>query len=214
MECWNNGMMDRCANNSRQKGSNDWKFIFSFFCFSMIPTRHKAGLTLIEVMLAIVILGIGAGVLLVATSRCMAVATKARHYSTAHRLIQRVNVEKPLTRGELEDGTESGTFENGYSWEREVLQSENEDREGLYTVRTRVSWSARGRDAFEEFTTYLYVPPEKEIGAPTRRSRPSASNPSRRRSTPSAGGAPKSRSTPSKGRSNPTAGGGSGGPTP
>jgi len=124
----------------------------------------KRGLTLIEVMLAVVVLGIGAGMLLVATSRCMAIATKARHYSTAQRLIARVNTENPLTRiEEFEEKIESGSFdEEGYSWEREVLASENEDREGLYTVRTRVSWSARGREAFEEAITYLYVPPEEE----------------------------------------------------
>ncbi len=113
-------------------------------------------------MLAIVILGVGAGTLLVATARCMAVATKTRHYSAAHRLIQRVAVENPLTRGEVDDGIDSGSFDDGYSWEREILESENEDREGLYTVRTRVSWSARGRNAFEEITTYLYAPPEEE----------------------------------------------------
>jgi len=128
---------------------------------SILPAR-KAGMTLIEVMLAIVILGIGAGTLLVATARCMAVATKAKHYSTAHRLLLRVNTENPLTRGEVDDGTESGTFEDGYSWEREIIESENEDREGLYTIRTRITWSARGRNAFEETTSYLYIPPKEE----------------------------------------------------
>lgn len=132
------------------------------------PAR-KTGLTLIEVMLAIVILGVGAGTLLVATARCMAVATKAKHYSTAHRLISRVNTENPLTRGEIEDGIESGSFEDGYNWEREILENENEDREGLYTVRTRISWSMRGRNAFEESTTYLYIEPEKEAAPIGRR---------------------------------------------
>ena len=140
------------------------------FHHSTIPSR-KAGLTLIEVMLAIVILGIGAGTLMLATTRCMAIATKTRHYSNAHRLIQRVDVENPLTRGEVENGVESGTFDDRYSWEREILESENEDRAGLYTVRTRVSWSARGRDAFEEAITYLYIPPKEEIGIRQRRRR-------------------------------------------
>lgn len=126
---------------------------------------NHVGFTLIEVMLAIVILSIGAGVLLVATSRCILIATKARHYSTAQRLIVRVNTENPLTRRELDEGIESGKFdEEGYSWEREIIPNatENEDREGLYTIRTRVSWSMRGRDAFEEATTYLYIPPKEE----------------------------------------------------
>lgn len=144
--------------------SDHWKKGQGFFqpLGMSVCAKRKAGLTLIEVMLAIVILGVGACVLLVATSRCMAVATKARHYSTAQRLIARVNTEKPLTRGELEDGIESGSFDDGYNWEREITQSEEEDREGLFTVRTRVSWSDHGRNAFEESTTYLYIPPEEK----------------------------------------------------
>jgi prepilin-type N-terminal cleavage/methylation domain-containing protein len=157
---WITGLLEHWS-DEKSKTSTGWNAHTPPLLYSTAPFR-KAGLTLIEVMLAIVILGIGAGTLLVATSRCVAVATKARHYSTAHRLIQQVNVEKPLTRGEIYAGVESGTFENGYSWQREIIENENEDREGLYTVRTRISWSASGPNAFEETVAYLYVPPAEE----------------------------------------------------
>ncbi|QHI70455.1 type II secretion system protein [Tichowtungia aerotolerans] len=124
--------------------------------------KSKTGMTLIEVMLAIVILGIGAGILLVAISRCMAVATKAQHYSRAHRLLFQVEAENPITRGEIDEGTESGTFDDGYSWEREITESEDEGREGLYTIRTRITWSTRGHNAFEEVQQYLYIPLDKD----------------------------------------------------
>ena len=124
--------------------------------------KFSRGLSLIEVMLAVVILGIGAGTLMVATARCMSVVVKAHHYSEAHRLILSVNTKQPLSRGEINEGVESGTFEEGYRWEREILESENEDREGLYTIRTRVSWSDRSKTAFEEVITYFYLPPEEE----------------------------------------------------
>jgi len=128
-------------------------------------------MTLIEVMLAIVILGIAAGTLMLATARCMAVATKARHYSNAHRLISRVDVENPLSRGEIDAETKSGKFDDHYSWEREVTENEDENRENLYLVRTRVSWSARGRESFEEITGYRYIPPKKKIAIRRRRRR-------------------------------------------
>jgi prepilin-type N-terminal cleavage/methylation domain-containing protein len=131
--------------------------------------QSQRGLTLVEVMLAIVILGIGAGTLMVATARCMAVATKTKHYSRAHRLILQVGTENPITRGELDDGTESGRFDDGYTWEREIIESEEEDREGLYTIRTRVSWSSRGRQSFEECVSYLYIPPEDDGVFPDRK---------------------------------------------
>jgi len=119
------------------------------------------GLTLIEVMLAIIILGIGSGTLMLATARCISVVSKARHYSTAQRLILRVGAENPLTRGEISSETMSGDFDDGYQWEREVIESEDENREGLYTVRTRVSWSTRGKERYEEVVTWHYIEPEE-----------------------------------------------------
>jgi prepilin-type N-terminal cleavage/methylation domain-containing protein len=124
----------------------------------------KRGLSLIEVMLAVVILGIGSGVLLLATARCLAIVTKSQHYSTAQRLILRIGAEHPLTRSEVDMGTKSGTFhdEEGYRWEREITEPESKDRKGLFTVRTRVSWSDRGRESFEEVTTWHFIPPEEK----------------------------------------------------
>ena len=136
------------------------------FHHSIIPARAalRRGLTLIEVMLAIVILSIGSGVLLLATARCIAIISKSRHYSTAQRLIQQVGAAHPLTRAKIEAGTESGTFddEEDYKWEREITETEDENRKGLFTVRTRVSWSDRGRDSFEEVTTWRFIKPEEE----------------------------------------------------
>jgi len=128
-------------------------------------SHWKRGLSLIEVMLAVVILGIGSGVLLLATARCLSIVTKSQHYSTAQRLILRVGAEYPLTRSEVDTGTKSGTFhdEEGYRWEREITEPESESRKGLYTVRTRVSWSDRGRDSFEEVTTWHFIPPPEEV---------------------------------------------------
>jgi hypothetical protein len=115
-------------------------------------------------MLAVVILGIGSGVLLLATARCLAIVSKSQRYSTAQRLIGQVAAAHPLTRATIEAGTESGRFEQDpdYEWEREITESQNENRKGLFTVRTRVSWSDRGRNSFEEITTWRFIPPEEE----------------------------------------------------
>jgi len=144
--------------------SKGWKTSTPILHYSATPARAalRRGLTLIEVMLAIVILGIGSGVLMLATARCIAVVGKARHYSTAQRLILQVGAENPLTRGEVTAGTESGDFDDGYTWEREIIEPEDEYREGLYTIRTRVSWSTRGKESFEEIFTWHYIEPEEE----------------------------------------------------
>lgn len=157
---WITGLVEQWS-NEKSETSNGWNPHTPPLPYSTTPSR-KAGMTLVEVMLAIVILGISAGTLMVATARCMAVATKAKHYSNAHRLILRVGAENPLSRGEIDTGSDSGSFDDGYTWEREITESEEEDREGLYSIRTRVSWSARGNQSFEESMTYLYVPPEDD----------------------------------------------------
>lgn len=131
-----------------------------------MTSRHRKnthGLTLLEVLLAIAILGVGAAVLLTAAARCMSVVSRARHYSTAQRLIHRVGAENPLSRGMIDTGRASGTFsdEPAYRWERELTESEQEEREGLFTLRTRVSWSDRGQDRYEETVTWIYIPPEE-----------------------------------------------------
>lgn len=127
-------------------------------------SRLRRGITLIEVLLAVVILGIGSGVLLLATARCLAIITKSQRYSTAQRLIRQVEAEHPLTRAEIDAGTDSGRFDDDadYRWEREITESEDENRKGLYTVRIRVSWSDRGRESFEEITTWRFIKPEEE----------------------------------------------------
>lgn len=127
----------------------------------------KRGLTLIEVLLAVAILGVGAGVLMLATARCLAVVSRSRHYSTAQRLILQAEAEHPLTRSSMETASGSGRFDNepGYIWERRITEPEDETRKGLYVVRTRVGWSDRGRENFEEVVTWRYIPPEDDTAA-------------------------------------------------
>ena len=55
----------------------------------------RAGVTLIEVMLATVILSAGISALVLAATRALAVAGKAKEYETARRLIGQVDLEIP-----------------------------------------------------------------------------------------------------------------------
>jgi prepilin-type N-terminal cleavage/methylation domain-containing protein len=127
---------------------------------------ERAGLTLVEVLIALAILGIGLFVLIATASKCLAVARQAKNYEKARHLLGRVELEEPLDPEEIEEGTDSGGFEgedSDYRWVREIrLIGEEED--GLYEITTRVTWSERGKQAFEDVVTYLYVPEEKRGG--------------------------------------------------
>jgi len=128
----------------------------------------REGFTLIEVMLAILILGIGLVVLVNSTSRCLAVVKSARLYEDARHLLSRVELEFPIEREDISEGKESGRFEGrfgNYTWERDIKLS-GEDEDGFFEITTRIIWSETGnRVGREEVSTYLYVPESAEKGS-------------------------------------------------
>ena len=121
-------------------------------------------MTLVEVLLAVVILGIALGGLVEAASRSLAVVRQARNYEMARRMLGRVDAENPLRLlDEIQAGQESGGFEggpSGWSWTRtlEDLGADDEQKEGLFLMTTRVFWGTGEHRSKEEAVQYLYVP--------------------------------------------------------
>lgn len=132
-----------------------------------IPSRGRRGLTLIEVLLALTIVAVGLTAIIAAISRCLSVIAQSRAYETSRHLLARVEVEEPLMLKEkIEPSSESGTFTGdyyGYRWTRDI-ETVGRKEDGLYLVRTRVYWSERGREAFDEVQTYVYAPEEEKGG--------------------------------------------------
>lgn len=129
------------------------------------PFASKRGMTLIEVLIALVILSVGVSAMMMAMSRCLAVIRTARNREVARSLIRQVDVVFPIDKTTIEETTESGDFEDtkGFSWTREVLMVDEEERPGLFYVTTRIQWAERGKDAFEEITIYKYAPDAESI---------------------------------------------------
>ena len=131
-------------------------------------TGRTSGMTLIEVMLAIVILGLALGALIEAASRALAVVRRARNYEQARHMLGLVEAEQPLwAEDEIEAGTQSGGFESGpegWSWERQLedFGVDDEQKEGLFRMTTRVYWSQGERRGMEETVQMLYVPENSE----------------------------------------------------
>jgi prepilin-type N-terminal cleavage/methylation domain-containing protein len=121
-------------------------------------------MTLIEVMLAVVILGIALGGLIEAASRALAVVRQARNYEMARRMLGRVDAENPLRLlDEIVAGQEGGGFESGppgWTWTRTIedFGAADEQRKGLFQLTTRVYWSQSERQGMEETVQLLYVP--------------------------------------------------------
>lgn len=125
----------------------------------------KKGLTLVEVLIALVILSVGVSSMMVAMSRCLSVVRTARNREVARGLILRVDVENPIEKIDMADMSDSGDFDDveGHEWFRDILEVDAEQRPGLFLVTTRVQWSERGRDAFEEITVYKYAPNAESV---------------------------------------------------
>lgn len=126
---------------------------------------QRQGLTLVEVLMALAILGVSAAVLMTATSRCLSVVRVANNYYEARRILELGEIEYPII---VYKDTAAGTdkekvlnpnvgpieYPGGFSFSRTCTRSgRNED---LIEINTRVTWSARGRSGFEAVASYLY----------------------------------------------------------
>lgn len=133
--------------------------------FMKRTSASKSGLTLIEVLIALIILSIGASALLLSMSRCLAVVRTARSREVARNLMPRVDVENPIENVDLDEMSDSGTFDEpeGYRWSREITMVDEEERPGLFVIKTRISWSEHGGDAYEETEMFKYAPEAESV---------------------------------------------------
>ncbi len=136
------------------------------------PAPSRAGLTLIEVLLAFALLGGGLAVLIAATAQGLGLVRQTRQYQIARLLLDAVAIDHPLGDvRELADQVEEGEFDPPYQafrWARVVIPEDEDDAQKptyLYQVRTRVRWSERGRESGEELVTYLFAPEDSSAAA-------------------------------------------------
>lgn len=143
----------RCSFRFPSSVIRQWKAFFG--------PDPRAGLSLIEVLMAVVILGTGLAIIISAASRCVAVARKVRNLETVRELFGRVELEKPIWLEEdIEDAAGEGSFTGEYSayrWRRSVVQV-GDEKDGLWEVTTTISWSERGRENSETVVTYVHWP--------------------------------------------------------
>lgn len=136
----------------------------------------KKGFTLVEVLIATLILGVGLAVIVVSVGQSQKMMIYSTYYQTAQEVMDMGEMAYPLA--ECKDVDEIDVQEtkatelwdaiseerltsaqdekyHGYTWERECLDKNmNEDDEkrfgGLYRVRVRVRWGDRYRSHGEE----------------------------------------------------------------
>jgi prepilin-type N-terminal cleavage/methylation domain-containing protein len=148
------------------------------------------GFTLLEILLAAVILGFGLAGILVSMSQAQRMMLSATDYETVQEVMDLGDMAYPLAdvtdpENEL-DVVETKATElwemisdvrltraqeekfHGYTWEREALNRKDDEEiermGGLYTVRITVRWGARGQGSGkmqqESYVTFWRKPSE------------------------------------------------------
>ena len=105
--------------------------------------------------------------LVAAANKCLSVVKKAKVYDDCRQLFAEVERLHPLQLDELEEDSESGTFDGefaAYAWQRDVTLFTEEEDDGVYEVRTRILWDSKNKEHSEEFVGLIHLPTAKRMG--------------------------------------------------
>jgi prepilin-type N-terminal cleavage/methylation domain-containing protein len=135
-------------------------------CENEIRHGLARGFTLLEIMVAVAILGISLVVIMQLFSMGLKSAQIEKDYSQAI-FLARAKMGEVMTQAEVKESTDSGTFESGFEWESKIEPFERPKPEGgeglkmepstqtgleekerfkLFSVTVVVSWSGGGTE--------------------------------------------------------------------
>ena len=132
----------------------------------MTRASSRSGMTLIEVLLASAILATGLTAILVCLTTCLGMIRASRVVADAQTVLGLGELKYPMRSvEELEDLEIDGdtTIAEGYTFSRHVDEKELDDDEeddGLYVVRVRVSWGSGKEGEYEEVVRLVWMKPE------------------------------------------------------
>jgi len=130
----------------------------------MCYSKHKSGLTLIEVLLASALLSVAMVSMLTAISRCLHVFQVSASYHNALWALTAGEVEHPLIKTLKADDIEPDDYEvspeeyGDVTYERAVEDPYEDDEDSevrLLVIKTKLSWMGRNREKNENITRYL-----------------------------------------------------------
>jgi len=127
--------------------------------------RAEHGFTLLEVIVALAILGIGFALAMELLASGVRSAKASEDYTQAVLLARQKMAEVAVTRN-LAGSADTGEFGGGFRWTSEVqpLEQEEEIPGRLYSVRVRVSWLGRRGEKSVDLRTLRMVVDEKKLG--------------------------------------------------
>ena len=130
-----------------------------------VTLRSSRGFTLLEVIVALAILGIGFALAMELLAAGVRSAKASEEYTQAVLLARQKMAEVAVARN-LTDSADTGEFGGGFRWASEVrpLEQEEELPGRLYSVRVRVTWPSRRGEKSVNLQTLRMVVDEKKLG--------------------------------------------------
>jgi prepilin-type N-terminal cleavage/methylation domain-containing protein len=124
----------------------------------------KKGFTLIEVLLAVAILSLSVVALLTNVTNCLRVIRRAQEYQAVQWTLAMGEADHPPAAPEKPEDleVEPEEYENGLTYAREV--EEDDDKDELYVVKEKVTWSWHGIEQAEEVVRYVMIQDKTESG--------------------------------------------------
>ena len=133
-------------------------------------TTSRSGMTLVEVLLAAMLLGLGMMTIFTSLSRCLRLIQASRDVQKMQLAFDRGNLAHPMADIQSEDdiekllvedndlgeGLENYVFKRTFD-EKEKPENDTDFNDHLFTVRTSVSWG-EGEDAREEIVELIWLP--------------------------------------------------------
>ena len=119
--------------------------------------KLRSGITLLEVILALMMLSLTVVGAMRAASQCLAVSDRVRHFDHAKRTLDAGNLAYPISvTNEIDElGVEPVELGlEGYTYSRTLVADEADEHSFLIT--TRVSWRAEGREQSFDVHGFLY----------------------------------------------------------
>ena len=130
--------------------------------------KARRGFSLVEMMLAVLMIGIGLVSLLSVTGTSLQVARATKELNQGYQLLDRLRMEQPLQLEEdLEEGEFDGDFEGEglekYRWFR-VIEVVGIEEDRLFKITEKVTWDIKGEEWAHEEAYLLHEPTAKKEG--------------------------------------------------
>jgi general secretion pathway protein I len=134
----------------------------------MANRRFGRGFTLIEIVVALAILGIGLTVIIELFSGGLRLARTAEEYTRAMGYAQ-MKLEEITSKRNIEEGTDEGDFDKTFRWQVDVKKidllpaDKNPDLKPpaeLFQVKINILWKSGSKEKSASIETYKTIKPE------------------------------------------------------